>query len=125
MSAILGDALEQYARESDATRAGAVHASLVKLGRIIARRGIQPDGKPYYFMGVGTDENMPEEYNEHFGESAYLIAMAWFYSGKADATLRTAADALVARTGSEGEIPHVRSFNWQCRSAVAGPWFLR
>ena len=125
MSAILGDALEQYARESDATRAGAVHASLVKLGRIIARRGIQPDGRPYYFMGVGTTENMPEEYNEHFGESVYLIAMAWFYSGKTDAALRTAADTLVARMGSEGEVPHVRSFNWQCRSAVAGPWFLR
>jgi len=102
-----------------------VRASLVKLGRIIARRGIQSDGKPYYFMGVGSDENMPEEYNEHFGESAYLIAMAWFYSGKTDSSLRTAADALVGRLGSEGEVPHVRSFNWQCRSAVAGPWFLR
>jgi hypothetical protein len=125
MSAILGDALEQYARESDALRASAVHASLVKLGRIIAKRGIQPDGRPYYFMGVGSNENMTEDYNEHFGESAYLIAMAWFYSGKTDTSLRTAADVLVARLGSDGEVPHVRSFNWQCRSAVAGPWFLR
>ena len=125
MSAILGDALEQYARESDATRAAAVHASLVKLGRIIAERGIQPDGRPYYFMGVGTTENMPEEYDEHFGESAYLIAMAWFYSGKTDATLRTAADTLVGAWAATATVPHVRSFNWQCRSAVAGPWFLR
>ena len=97
----------------------------MKLGRIIAKRGIQPDGRPYYFMGVNTTENMPEDYNEHFGESAYLIAMAWFYSGKTDASLRTAADTLVGKLGSDGEIPHVRSFNWQCRSAVAGPWFLR
>lgn len=125
MSAILGDALEQYARESDATRAGAVHGSLVKLGRIIAKSGIQSDGRPYYFMGVGTAENMPEEYDEHFGESAYLIAMAWFYSGKTDASLRAAADTMVGKLGSDGTIPHVRSFNWQCRSAVAGPWFLR
>jgi hypothetical protein len=125
MSAILGDALDQYARESSAMRADSVKASLVKLGRIIARRGIQPDGKPFYFMGVGTNENMLDEYNEHLGESAYLIAMAWHYSGKADASLRTAADALVSRLRTDGEIPHVRSFNWQCRSAVAGPWFLR
>jgi hypothetical protein len=125
MSAILGDALEQYARESDPTRASAVHTSLVKLGRIIARRGIQPDGRPYYFMGVGTTENMLEEYDEHYGESAYLIAMAWFYSGKTDPSLRTAADTLLGRLRTDATIPHVRSFNWQCRSAIAGPWFLR
>jgi hypothetical protein len=125
MSAILGDALEQYARESDATRASAVHASLVKLGRIIARRGIQPDGRPYYFMGVNTTENMLEEYDEHYGESVYLMAMAWHYTGKTDAALRTAADTLLGRMRSAGTVPHVRSFNWQCRSAIAGAWFLR
>jgi hypothetical protein len=97
----------------------------VKLGRIIARRGIQPDGRPYYFMGVGTTENMLDDYDEHYGESAYLIAMAWFYSGKTDSALRTAADTLLGRLRSDGTIPHVRSFNWQCRSAIAGPWFLR
>lgn len=125
MSAILGDALEQYARESTEARANAARASLVKLGRIIARQGIQPDGRPYYFMGVGTDQYMQDDYDEHYGESAYLIAMAWFYSGKTDSSLRSAADALVNRLKSDGTIPHVRSFNWQCRSAVAGPWFLR
>src|SRR6185295_13631927 len=118
MSAILGDGLEQYARESDATRADAVHGSLVRLGRIIARDGIQSDGRPYYFMGVGTTESMPETYDEHYGESAYLIAMAWYYSGKSDTSLRSAADALVTRLGTNGSAPHVRSFNWQCRSAV-------
>ena len=51
MSAILGDGLEQYARESDASRAAEVRESLVRLGRILAERGIQPDGRPYYFMG--------------------------------------------------------------------------
>jgi hypothetical protein len=125
MSAILGDGLEQYARESDSTRASKVRESLIQLGRVIAKRGIQPDGRPYYFMGVGTDENMIDEYDEHYGESAYLIAMAWYLSGKTDGSLRTAADALVKHLGTDGSVPHVRSFNWQCRSAVAGPWFLR
>jgi hypothetical protein len=125
MSAILGDGLEQYARESDTARAAKVQGSLVELGRIIARHGIQSDGRPYYFMGVGTTENMTEDYDEHYGESAYLIAMAWFYSGKTDMELRSAADALTARLGSDGEAPHIRSFNWQCRSAVAGSWFLQ
>jgi hypothetical protein len=125
MSAILGDGLEQYARESDAARAAEVRESLVKLGRIVAERGIQPDGRPYYFMGVGTDENMLDEYDEHFGESAYLIAMAWHFSGRTDAALRAAADALVEQMGTDGSVPHVRSFNWQCRSAVAAPWFLQ
>jgi hypothetical protein len=125
MSAILGDGMEQYARESDAARAAKVQSSLVELGRIIARSGIQSDGRPYYFMGVGTTDNMTDDYNEHYGESAYLIAMAWFYSGKTDMELRSAADALTAHLASDGEAPHIRSFNWQCRSAVAGSWFLQ
>jgi hypothetical protein len=125
MSAILADGLEQYARESETSRAAEVRESLVKLGRIVARRGIQPDGRPYYFMGVGTDENMLDEYDEHIGESAYLIAMAWHFAGRNDAELREAADMLVDLFASSGTVPHVRSFNWQCRSAVATPWFLR
>ena len=96
MSAILGDGLEQYARESDAARAADVRESLVELGRIIATRGIQSDGRPYYFMGVGTDQNMTDEYDEHYGESAYLIAMAWYFSGRSDSGLRDAADMLVS-----------------------------
>jgi hypothetical protein len=76
-------------------------------------------------MGVGTDENMLDEYDEHFGESAYLIAMAWHFSGRTDGALRDAADALVERVATEASVPHVRSFNWQCRSAVAAPWFLQ
>ena len=71
-----------------------------------------------------NDENMLEEYDEHYGESAYLIGMAWSYSGKSDAALRSAADALLDKLGSDGTAPHVRSFNWQCRSAVQAPSFL-
>ena len=68
---------------------------------------------------------MLDEYDEHIGESAYLIAMAWFFSGRTDAMLRGAADTLVELLGTDGTAPHVRSFNWQCRSAVAAPWFLQ
>jgi hypothetical protein len=124
MSAILGDALAQYALESDATRAQQVQSALIKLGRIIAQRGIQADGRPFYFMGVGTTDNMPDEYDEHYGESAYLIGMSWHFSGRTDSALRSAADQLLARMASDGRAPHLRSFNWQCRSAVSGAWYL-
>ncbi len=125
MSAILGDGLAQYASEASPERAETVHSALVRLGRVIAKSGIQADGRPYYFMGVGTTENMPEEYDEHYGESAYLIGMSWYFSGRNDATLRAVADQLLEKLGSDGTAPHVRSFNWQCRSAVTGPWYLR
>jgi hypothetical protein len=125
MSAILGDALAQYAIESDAARAQQVRDALVKLGSIIAQGGIQEDGRPYYFMGVGTTENMPDEYDEHYGESAYLIGMSWYFSGRTDAALRSAADQLLERMASDGTAPHIRSFNWQCRTAVMGPWYLQ
>jgi hypothetical protein len=125
MSAILGDALAQYAIESNASRAQEVRDALVKLGRIIARSGIQDDGRPYYFMGVGTAENMPDEYDEHYGESAYLIGMAWYFSGRTDTALQSAANQLLERMATDGTAPHIRSFNWQCRSAVMGPWYLQ
>jgi hypothetical protein len=125
MSAILGDALAQYAIESSGGRAQEVRDALVKLGRIIARSGIQDDGRPYYFMGVGTTENMPEEYDEHYGESAYLIGMSWYFSGRTDTALKSAANQLLERMATDGTAPHIRSFNWQCRSAVMGPWYLQ
>jgi len=125
MSAILADGLVQYARESAADRAAEVEQSLIALGRIIAQSGIQPDGRPYYFMGVDTDQFMLEEYDEHYGESAYLIAMSWALSGKTDTELRAAADALITLLGEAGTAPHIRSFNWQCRSSVAAPWYLQ
>ena len=68
---------------------------------------------------------MVEEYDEHYGESAYLIGMSWYFSGKNDASLRAVADQLVAKLGSDGSAPHIRSFNWQCRSAVQAPWYLQ
>jgi hypothetical protein len=125
MSAILGDALAQYASESSPERAGTVREALVKLGRAIAKHGIQADGRPYYFMGIANDQRMVDEYDEHYGESAYLIGMSWYLSGRTDASLRDVANQLLARLARDGRAPHVRSFNWQCRSAVAGAWYLR
>ncbi|WAS97966.1 hypothetical protein [Nannocystis punicea] len=124
LSAILADGLDQYATESSGAQADAARASIVKLGRVIARDGLDPDGKPFYWMGVGDGNGAVDDYDEHWGESAYVIAMAYYHDGSADAELRQTAEDLAASFGDLGEVPHMRSFNWQCRSAVATPWFL-
>ncbi|MCY1005341.1 hypothetical protein OV079_07095 [Nannocystis pusilla] len=124
LSAILADGLDQYATESPGAQADAARASIVKLGRVIARDGLDPDGKPFYWMGVGDGNGAVDDYDEHWGESAYVVAMAYYHDGAADPELRQTAEDLVAGFGDLGEVPHMRSFNWQCRSAVATPWFL-
>src|SRR5262249_27556097 len=124
MSAILADGLERYAAERGGTQGQAARTSLVKLGRILARSGRDPQGKPYYWMGVGTTRNEVDDYDEHWGESAYVVAMAWHLGGRSDAALRKAADELTAGFGKSGTVPHMRSFNWQCRSAPGAAAFL-
>ncbi len=125
MSAILGDALDAYATEKGGTMASQARAAIVKLGKIIARDGRDSRGKPYYWMGVGTLADDVDPYNEHWGEPAYLVAMAYFHGGKTDASLKTAAEQMLAGLKSSGTVPHLRSFNWQCRSAVAAPYYLK
>lgn len=124
LSAILADGLDQYATESPGAQADAARAAIVKLGRIVARDGLDPDGKPYYWMGVGDGNGVVDDYDEHWGESAYVVAMAYHHSGASDPGLRQVAEELVAGFGDFGTAPHMRSFNWQCRSAVATPYFL-
>ncbi len=125
MSAILADALDAYSRETTAARATKVSASLVKLGKMFARDAADPSTlRPYYWMGVGTTQDAPDDYDEHRGETAYVIAMAWHHTGRTDAALKTSADAFVNAFSSQGEVGQLRSFNWQCRSAVATPAFL-
>lgn len=124
MSAILADALDAHARRVGGTRATQVRAALARLGRIIARDGLDSTGKPYYWMGVGTTSDLVDDYNEHWGEAAYVVGMAWDASGRTDATLKQKADALVSGFASKGVVGQVRSFNWQCRSAVMAPTFL-
>jgi hypothetical protein len=51
--------------------------------------------------------------------------MAWHLGGRTDASLETAARAMLAGLRSHGSSPHMRSFNWQCRSAVAAPYYLK
>lgn len=125
MSAILADGLEQYAIDSGGAEADVARESLVQLGRIVARDGLDGDGRPMYWMGVGTDLDEPDAYDEHWGESAYVVALAWHHDGRSDAALRDAAQALVDGLAAYGSAPHMRSFNWQCRSAVATPWYLQ
>lgn len=125
MSAILADGLHAYAGLRGGANADRAHASLIQLGHILARDGRDGTGKPFYFMGVGTTDDEIDGYDEHWGESAYIIAMAWHLDGRRDAALRAAADELVAGVAANGSAPHVRSFNWQSRSAVLAPAFLR
>ena len=124
MSAILADGLDAYARRIGGARAADVHAALGRLARAIARSGLDGEGRPLYWMGVGTSGDQIDDYEEHWGESAYVIALGWASTGRTDGELRGAADALVTGLRTHGEVGQVRSFNWQCRSAVMTPALL-
>ncbi|HEU4615859.1 MAG TPA: hypothetical protein VFS15_27370, partial [Kofleriaceae bacterium] len=125
MSAILADALDQYARRVGGTREAEVRESLARLGRIIARDGRDSTGKPYYWMGVGTASDEIDDYDEHWGESAYIVALAYASTGKTEPALKQAADELIQGLTEHGVIGQTRSFNWQCRSAVMTPALLK
>lgn len=125
MSAILADALDEYARRVGGSRAADVRASLVMLGRSLARDGLDASGKPLYWMSEGTGTDVPDDYDEHWGESAYVVALAWNATGRMDPALKVAADQLAAGFKANGEVGQTRSFNWQCRSAVATPALLK
>jgi hypothetical protein len=125
MSAIVADGLDQYARRVGGTRAAAVRESLAKLGRIIARDGRDADGKPFYWMGVGTPSDEVDTYDEHWGEPAYVIALAYYSTGKTEPALKQAADHLIAGLAVDGVVGQTRSFNWQCRSAIMTPALLK
>lgn len=124
-SAVLAEALEQYATELGGIEADEARTSIVKLGRSLARDGRDNTGKPFFWMGVNDGEGEVDGFEQHWGESAYVVAMAWHLDGRGDAGLREAADALVAGFAGKANVPHLRSFTWQCRSAAATPWFLR
>lgn len=124
LSAILADGLDQFASDSEGAIADAARTSLVKLGRVVARDGLDADGKPFYWMGVGDGNGAVDDYDEHWGESAYVIALAYYHDGSSDPELKQTAEDLAQGLADFGEVPHMRSFNWQCRSAVATSWFL-
>jgi hypothetical protein len=125
MSAIVADALDQYARRIGGTRAAQVRDSLARLGRIIARDGRDSAGKPFYWMGVGTASDEVDGYDEHWGEPAYVVALAYVATGKTEASLKTAAEQMIAGLAANGVVGQTRSFNWQCRSAVMTPALLK
>lgn len=125
MSAILADGLDAYARRIGGDRAAQVRTAITKLGRIFARESRDSNGKPYYWMGIGTQADEVDDYDEHWGETAYIIAMAWDAGGRTEAALKTAAEEIITGMREDGEAGHVRSFNWQCRSAIMTPTFLK
>lgn len=125
MSAILADALDTYASEVGGAEASRVQASLVSLGRrLAASDDVSPEGQPHYVLGV-DGLGVPDEYHEHWGETAYVVALADVLSGYSDPALDQAARRLAAGFDNLGEVGQVRSFNWQCRSAVSTPALLR
>jgi hypothetical protein len=125
MSAILADALDMYATERGGARAASARASIVKLGKMLAAQGRDGTGRPLYWIGLGSASDVVDAYHEHWGESAYVVAMAWHRGGRTDASLRSVANALVNGLATHGTSPHLRSFNWQCRSSVGLPYFLQ
>ena len=125
MSAILADALDAYATERGGARAATARVAIVKLGRLLAREGRDDSGRPLYWIGLGSAPDVIDPHDEHWGDSAYVIAMAWHWDGRRDAALRGAATALIDGLAARGTSPHMRSFNWQCRSAVAIPYYLQ
>ena len=129
MSAILADGLDAHAdrlaASGNASGAQAARTSLVKLGTFIATQGRDATGRPLYWAGVGVTSDEADVYDEHWGESAYVVALAWHWSGKTNTTLRQAADALVSGLDTRGEAGQLRSFNWQCRSGVMAPFYLQ
>lgn len=125
MSAILADGLDAYARRVGGERAAEVNGALGQLGRIVARDGRDDSGRPLYWMGVGGRRGERDENDEHWGESAYVVGLAWAATGRSESGLRVAADELVEGLRQHGRTEHVRSFNWQCRSAVMTPALLQ
>jgi hypothetical protein len=125
MSAILADGMDAYATERGGTQATAARASLVQLGRMLAKEGRDGSGRPFYWLGVGSGRDEVDSYDEHWGESAYVVAMAYHHTGRSDTRLRTVASELMAGLKAKGVAPHMRSFNWQCRSAPGAAYFLK
>ena len=123
MSAILADGLDAYARERSGARAAAAREAIVELGRSIVDGGLDNSGKPVYWQALDGSSEI-DDYDEHWGEPAYVVAMAWHWGGRSDAALRAAAEELIEGLADNGSSPHLRSFNWQCRSAVVTPWYL-
>ncbi len=124
LSAILADGLEEYAAERGGARAERARESIVRLGRFFARFGEDPSGKPYYRLsGDGSSGDIDPD-DQHWGEMPYVIAMAYHHDGRRDETLKEAAEAFIAGLDARGNAPHIRSFNWQCRSAPLTPLYL-
>jgi hypothetical protein len=92
---------------------------------MIAKHGRDSAGRPYYWMGAGVNQAEVDDYDEHWGESAYVIALAWDATGRTEPALKTAAEELTAGFKAHGDVGQTRSFNWQCRVAVATPALLR
>jgi hypothetical protein len=125
MSAILAEALDSYGLERGGNDRALVEASLIALGRrLAAADNVSGEGQPHYVLGV-DGLAVPDDYHEHWGEVAYVVALADLLSGHTDAALGAAALRLAEGFDQLGEVGQLRSFNWQCRGSVSTPALLR
>jgi len=126
MSAIVAEGLEAWADDAAAADRTRGLDAIVRLGR----RLTNPDnrnatgGRPHYLLGL-DGANAPDDFDEHWGETAYVGAMAFHYSGRTDTTLRTNTMHFVSGFAADGSIGQLRSYNWQCRAALATPYYLQ
>ena len=126
MSSILAESLNRYVEAFDGTPlANDTSEAIVRLGRMIASEGLDATGKPLYWMGVGAERDRVDDYDEHWGEVAHVLALAWIHSGREEASLFDASMDLVRGLSEFGSAPYTRSFNWQCRAAVTTPYYLQ
>lgn len=116
-SAVLADGLAAYTRLRPGVQATAVSEALVKLGRVVATVGRAADGKPHLAVGLANDYILEDLGEEHWGEAAYIVGLAWHLGGRVEPELRSAALSLLQGLRSRGSASTIASFNRQCRSA--------
>ena len=76
-------------------------------------------------MGPGSPSDEIDPYDEHRGESAYIVAVAAHLTDHEDAELEQGLDELLQGFSDHGIAGQLRSFNWQCRAGVMTPWFAQ
>lgn len=123
-SVVLVEALDHYATERPGPLADEAVRAIVELGRYVAREGNDRDGRPLAIIGVGDAPDEIDWDDEYWGDAAYVVAAGFHHAGRNDRELGFAGYDLVAAYRTIGQAPDLESFNRQCRTGVATPWFL-
>ncbi len=122
-SALLAEALEAYATVRGGDRADRARSAIVKLGRMIANDSIAAWG-PVDFVGIDGVHFDGMHDDERWGDTAYVVALAFAEDGRRDVGLYTTALDLVGSVRYRATASDVTSFDRQCRTAPATAWYL-